>query len=153
MNTIDGYILSIEDLPEFIESKYLEYFNRNSKGEVKKIIQNLVNNLSDIKYVYFEYPYVEKIYRDTYYNFFSTKHKEYHKNCMRIALFSMPIENEDFRSREKKAKLVDSFHGVFTIRPTYPYILGWNLISPKNIVGTSELTFCSKKYKFLINGV
>lgn len=39
-----------------------------------------------------ESDYVDKVYRDSYYSYFSTKLKDYGRNCLRISFFE-PIFN------------------------------------------------------------
>ena len=43
-----------------------------------------------------EYPYVEEYYRDSYYSFYSRKHKEYNRNCFRISFFKPVVTEENF---------------------------------------------------------
>lgn len=41
---------------------------------------------SDVKLV-IETDYVDKVYRDSYYQYYSSKQLEYNRNCVRISLF------------------------------------------------------------------
>jgi len=56
------------------------------KGELQRMTADLRQDLSCC----IEYPYVDMYYRDTYYNYYAKKHKDYNRYCFRISfsLFS-----------------------------------------------------------------
>ncbi len=102
--------------------------------------------------VYFEYPYVDKHYRDSYYSYFSTKHIEYKRNSIRLSFFISGIDETAFRDSEKQKILQESFLGFITIRPTKRSVIGRSLISPK-LYENSKFVTCLSSFSVLVNGV
>src|SRR5258706_15894488 len=56
--------------------------------DAKKVAEELELILSDqVKCILVEYPYVDKDYRSTYYNFYSKKSRRYSSFCARLHFF------------------------------------------------------------------
>ena len=104
------------DIPQIVVKEQLHSFH-----------QKLINRLV----VVFEYPYVDKHYRDSYYFYFSTKHNEIKRDSIRLSFFSDDIEEAFFYNESKHINLQNSFLGFITLRPTRINILGRNLVSPR----------------------
>jgi hypothetical protein len=83
---------------------------------------------SSIKSIVVEYPYVDKDYRSTYYNFYSKRHRNYDKFCFRLHFFEKPFESEDDLPKND-----DSYQGSIVLRPTEVTPLGRTQLSPKAI--------------------
>jgi hypothetical protein len=95
-----------------------------------KRIQELLGNLEDnISYV-FEFPYVDRHYRDTFYVYYSAKHEEFYRNCIRIHLFT----NFFITKSDDLVNLTDDdmkkYKGFFIVRPLPRFPLGRSIISP-----------------------
>jgi hypothetical protein len=99
-----------------------------------------------------EYPYVDKLYRNEYYYFFSSKLYDYKRDCIRLSFFSAEIKNEDFRNQDRQQFLQDHYLGFLVIRPTFPALIGRNVLSPKffnnPLVAITFSPYCTS-----INGV
>jgi hypothetical protein len=78
-----------------------------------------------------EYPYVDRVYRDSYYRYFSTKTTSYNRNCIRLSLFDNEISPDLFRGNKVTKMLQHHYLGYLVLRPTIPQIIGRNMISPK----------------------
>jgi hypothetical protein len=109
-------------------------------------------------YFLIEYPYVDRIYRDSYYHYFSTKLGNYKKDCIRLSIFEGEIFPQDFRENEKIKQVAERYLGFMVLRPTVPAILGRNIISPHALrvkdflsVGSSFQTTVNA-IKFQANG-
>ncbi|MDX8341758.1 hypothetical protein SLH46_21340 [Draconibacterium sp. IB214405] len=102
--------------------------------------------------VFFEYPYVDKFYRDSYYTYFSTKHTAYKRNSIRLSFFTKGVDDSYFRDKDKKGKLQQAFLGFITIRPTKRGLIGRSLISPK-LYRHNNFVTCLTSFSTLINGV
>jgi len=102
---------------------------------------------------YIEYPYVDLVYRDTYYKFHSTKvgHKE--KDCIRISFFDSKINEDAFdkKALEVHCKGNDYFLGCLIIRPTKLNPIGRTILSPK-IYSKKLRSLILRDYTFQING-
>lgn len=77
----------LTSLYSLIESQFL--FKKNL---IEQEIETFINQLSDNLYAFIEYPYIDKLYRNSYYNYFATKHRNYQKDCIRVALFNHEIK-------------------------------------------------------------
>ena len=97
--------------------------------DFRRIIK-LLNELADNIFYVFEYPYVDRHYRDTFYTYHAAKHEEFYRNCIRIHLFA------DF-SIAKAEDLIDlmnadkkKYRGFFIVRPLPKCPLGRSMITP-----------------------
>lgn len=77
-----------------------------------------------------EYPYVDKVYRDSYYAYFSSKRRLYQKNCIRISIFDGPVLPDQFRSAGSIASLRERYRGFMVLRPTMPHVIGRSVLAP-----------------------
>lgn len=125
-------LLSI--LPEFIESIY-----KISKGLSVWEIKNITNRLSENLIYFFEYPYVEKYYRDTFYNYYSKKHISPHRDSIRISIFNSELDTLNYVSLPDN-DIEKYYLGFLTLRPTSYRMLGHTFISP---LALKEINFIS----------
>ena len=86
---------------------------------VKKHLDKLKENM----FLLAETDYVDKVYRDSYYNYYSSKLTKYERNCIRISLFEGVVELTDFWDNGKRDKLQEQYRGFIIIRPTDPYVV------------------------------
>jgi hypothetical protein len=120
--------------------------------EVESYIANLIEPIKDEMFFCIEFPYVDKFYRDTYYTYFSSKHNGYHRDCIRVSLFEMAIETKHFLERHYREDLINAFRGYFTIRPTFPNIIGRTLIN-KNAFQENDFSICEYSTNVSVNGI
>jgi len=95
-----------------------------------KRIQELLRELEDNLFYILEYPYVDRHYRDTFYLYYSAKHEEFYRNCVRVHLFKdfsivKPEELVELTESDKEKYL-----GFFIVRPLSRFPLGRSMISP-----------------------
>lgn len=102
-----------------------------AKKLYKIYIHSHIEQLSDEAYFVIEAPYVDKVYRDSYYNYYSSKNKSYKRDSIRVSIFSEKIIASDFRDSTKKDELQNKFMGFIVLRPTEPSLIGRSVISPK----------------------
>jgi hypothetical protein len=119
---------------------------------IGKSLHKYFDDFRDDIYCYLEYPYVDRVYRDSYYNYFSSKHLHYDRNCIRLSLFAVPFTMDDFRETSGISKLKESFLGYFVIRPTMEKIIGRSMVSPRALKEINFIT-CLVSEKCSINGV
>ncbi len=108
--------------------------------------------LLDDSYLLAETNYVDRVYRDSYYNYFSSKLRRQFRDCIRISIFKNEIKNEDFRDHKKIGELKNRFFGFLILRPTEPNLLGRNIISP-NAFKKSGFGCCTTSFKTTVNGL
>lgn len=92
------------------------------KDDLERILKDTSNNL----FCCMEYPYVEEYYRDSYYSFYSRKHRNYNRNCFRISFFKPEITEDNFLDVDME----DKFLGYVVLRPTPKRIIGYTFLSP-----------------------
>ena len=100
----------------------MEYLSFN----VMNLFQESISSI--VKTVIVEYPYVDKDYRSTYYNFYSKRHRTYDQFCFRLHFFEKPLESE-----KNLPEVSNAYLGSIVLRPTEVTPLGRTLLSPKAI--------------------
>lgn len=121
-------------------------------SSIEPTLDELTQLLREDLNFYMEYPYVEKVYRDSFYNYYSTKHNSTIRNCARIAFFSNEVMESDFRDKNSFGKIQENFLGYITIRPTLPNLIGKTMLSPMAYRENRGI-YCLTKANVLINGV
>ncbi|MCW7469593.1 hypothetical protein [Leptospira kanakyensis] len=108
----------------------------NFSKESFEFINNRLNHLKqDLTFV-LEYPYVDSIYRDSYYEYYASKHIPYDRNSIRITLFSQEVNFENLvdGNSEYIKKFKSSFLGFIILRPTIDRPIARSVISPKALI-------------------
>ena len=139
---------------ELISSKIISEFQKIiSVGH--KIIENDIKTVTDVirndVVCFVEYPYVERIYRDSYYSFFSKKHKHCYRDSIRISFFLNSLTEEEFYSYSDE-ELNDKFLGYISLRPTTFRVIGNSFLSPKAMANHDDFVCCLCKKVILVNG-
>jgi len=143
------YLTKQEFLQSIIEIVEEEF--KISRDLVKEQINQISHTFIEEINCYIEYPYVEKYYRDTYYNFYSKKHKSCKRNSIRISFFSNCITHDALLDSEKNELIEKNFFGFITIRPTSYRILGHSFLSPRILIN-KEFVCCLCNKTVLISG-
>ena len=99
-------------------------------GNLVRRLQIHIDRLRDDVNFIIEYPYVDRVYRDSYYSYFSTKMTVYPRDCIRLSLFEGPLEPAQFREKLDRDVLQKKYFGFIVLRPTVPNIVGRSMISP-----------------------
>lgn len=120
---------------------------------IKSHLVPYIDSLKDHLYVVVEFPYVDKMYRDAYYHYYSSKLGDYHRESIRLSFFNVEIFDEDFRNAEiKDQKLSPNYLGFIVLRPTFPKIIGRTALSPK-AKKNDKILCCLAKINVTANGV
>lgn len=122
------------------------------KQKVEKQLQEILDKFIDDIFIIVEYPYVDKYYRDTYYNFFSKKHTPHQRDSVRVSFFRNSVQSEDFVNEEKIKDIQNAFLGVLTIRPTSFRVIGHTFLSPK-ILNDKSFVSCLCNERVSIGGI
>jgi hypothetical protein len=101
-------------------------------------------NLKDSIYLLAETSYVDKVYRDSYYNYYSSKLNQNKRDCLRISIFDGEINSRMFEDTSMVDSLKNKYCGFLVIRPTIPYIIGRSIISPKALKDNSFISCLTK---------
>ena len=122
------------------------------ENDIKERLERYLNPLKDNLNVFFEFPYVDKVYRDTYYHYYSTKHYSYLRNCIRLSLFDCELDKEHFRSQQLIEKLNENYLGFIVIRPLPLHLWGRSILSPKAFKN-NDFVCCLANINTSTNGV
>jgi len=112
-------IIAITQLTDELVSLIEDIFGF-PKDNCRNLVENYFRHLRDDLTVLIEYPYVDNVFRDSYYFYFSSKHRDYDRNCIRLSFFEGQISLESFRNSELSGTIKDNFLGIYVLRPTHP---------------------------------
>lgn len=133
-------------------SNFVEHVFKIFPDNIGAEIDYFSSLLRDDLVCYMEYPYVEKVYRDSFYHYYSTKHNSKIRDCARISFFEPSIKLSDFRKKDSFSLIKKSFLGYITIRPTYPNLVGRTMLSPSVYKSNNNL-YCLTENEVEINGI
>jgi hypothetical protein len=112
--------------------------------------------LKDVKpdcYIGIESQYVDKLYRDIYYHYYSSKLYPYRRDCIRLSFFSAKINAADFHSEKGKRKLQKNYLGFLVIRPTPRNVIGRNVLRPDIFQKAGQGLITTTSLSTAINGI
>lgn len=120
-------------------------YQRSAYKMFKEIVGKILSNYQELT-IGVELIYIDRIYRDTYYHFFSGLHAEYPRICKRLVFFSGNLNFDNYFNLSKKCeeqynKILNEFQNAFlgsmVIRPLRTGAIGRTLLNPKAILGSS----------------
>lgn len=140
-----AWILDISD-SEFVRGKdFLMQHNASFK-----ILWELLSHLS-VYTVVLEDHYVDRVYRDSYYFYYSAKHFNYSRFCKRLCIFDGILEN--VFSEYSDEELQEMFIGSIVIRPIPNRSIGRTLLNPKYFLDEgTECWYRLAKYNVTVYG-
>lgn len=97
--------------------------------------------------VVIETEYVDRVYRDCFYSYYSTKLERYERNCIRLSLFNPSITAYSEFDSDYAVKLQDAYLGFIIVRPLINSCIGRNVISPKAEKNCEELAIREAEVK------
>ncbi len=149
--------IEIYTLKEFVDS--IKNSNKTKKSVLKDLglpvdisdsneeITNFFLTLREDLTVIVETDYVDKVYRDSYYNYFSTKLKDYQRNCIRVSLFEPNVISDFDLTKDQKKMMQSCYLGFVILRPLVKARIGRNVISPKAKKNGNDLAICEAPIK------
>ena len=153
--SISVLVAPISSSEELFKQVVLSEFNF-SISVVDRIYLNrfkpIFDKLKDNCYLLAETIYVDKVYRNSYYKYFSSKLDKQFRDCIRISIFEDEINGDDFRTSENIDRIKNLYRGFLIVRPTLPNLLGRNIISPKAF-NDSNFECCSTTFQITSNSV
>lgn len=100
-----------------------------------------------------EFPYTDKVYRDSYYHYYASKLYSYKRDCIRVSIFKKGIDHSFFRDSSKTTQLGDLYLGFFIVRPLTPALLGRNAIARSAFIHGGDLLVMTAPISSAINGI
>lgn len=107
-------------------------------NENSQTLKNKLNKILDmIGYpvtVVCEFYYVDKVFRDSYYNYFGAKHLKIERNCKRLSFFNVAVtENMFYNDYSENNELQKSFVGIMVLKPLQIGKVGRTLLNPQKL--------------------
>lgn len=120
--------------------------NKTTKLE-NKYFSVLIPNLA----VVVEYPYVDKVFRNSYYRYYSGKAKQVSRDCIRLSFF---IDTDPSIAGNPMIHEIweQQYRGFMILRPTELNIVGRNAISP-DIYIENNFLICKTEIPASVNGL
>lgn len=133
------YTLSLKEGLEdenSLKSIFINSFQLSDKKgtDILKSFKHYTSHLRDSIYLVVETNYVDKVYRDSYYCYYSTKLEPYHRNCIKISFFDVEIEPDMFYNPDSHSALNKAYLGFMIVRPLAHSPIGRSVISPKALI-------------------
>ncbi len=148
------YLESIMNAEELVVFLLHDVFKMD-KMHAEKLYQNSVKKhlekLKDTMFLFVETNYVDKVYRDSYYHYYSSKLSNCKRDCIRISFFDGTIEISDFWNSLIKEDLQRKYKGYMILRPTEPYVIGRSVISPCALK-TNHFCSCTTEFTTTVYG-
>lgn len=121
---------------------------------VTNALRPFCDQLRDDIVAYFETEYVDKVYRDSYYRYYSSKASKYPRDCIRLSFFdnSSDAFSHGIIAEHPDDKVRDAYRGFLVIRPTIPKIVGRSAISPKALKN-SDFVSCLVDITTTVDGL
>lgn len=141
----------ISDVAGKLSKLLLDRFDFD-QASCRRIIKRHFRGLREDITVVIEVPYVDKVFRNSYYHYFSSKHFRYDRDCIRLSLFEGSVTEHHFEDPQLFSALAESFLGVIVIRPTFPQLFGRTSLSPKALK-KHDFVACLATTPFSINGL
>ena len=159
MKEINRYLLTKSDFADFVNEEdqllkdfLLDYdFSRDIRKNLIEYVNEFMSSFNDNLKIFVEFPYVDKLYRNSYYHYFSSKLTNISRDCMRLNFFKSVIEPDCFYSGDQKF-LQNSYLGYLVLRPLYKRWIGRNLLSPA-ILKNSNIECCQINEEVSVNGI
>lgn len=153
--SISIYIEPVVNGEELIKSLLQEEFDVseiNAGILFKNLVKPHFDSFKDNTFVLAETNYVDKVYRDSYYHYYSSKLLKYKRDSVRLSFFEEVITDSDFFDGTQHDTLQQKYRGFIVLRPTDPFIIGRSVISPL-LLKTTNFISCVSKFHTTVNGV
>ena len=152
---IESYIVSKNEFHKRIIKDIQNLLGISEKLAVKVYNDQLtfhIDQLKDFLSIVIEFPYVDKVYRNSYYNYFSSKLGDYGRDSIRLSFFKGNITDKDFKGNIDKEHLQSNFLGFMVLRPTISNIIARSIISPKALNDNGFIS-CIAKFSTTVNSI
>lgn len=150
-------ICNISELETTLESISKTFGNKQfdiNKSRYKDSLKSYIKELNQNLYAFIEYPYNDRLYRDTYYSYYSTINRRISRDCIRISLFNIKLTRDHFINPELKKELLheDVFLGYLVVRPTDIKRVGRCFVNPKAYINNNFI-YCKGTIDALVYGI
>ena len=118
---------------------------------VEGLVEKYFSVLSPNLVVVVEYPYVDKVYRNSYYRYYAGKAEQVARDCIRLSF--LIDTSPTLANKAMKPELWAQFYrGFMILRPTELNVVGRNGISPM-IYNDNDFVICKTNLPASVNGL
>lgn len=152
---ISVYFAPLSDHVELVKQLLVDVFQLDdevAKNLAINVAKTHFDRLNDDCFLVAESIYIDRVYRDSYYNYYSSKNNAYARDSVRISIFQGEVIEDNFKSIGEVEKLKPRYRGFMILRPTPPQIIGRSVISPKALKSNSFLC-CTADIQSTVNAV
>ena len=121
---------------------------------VANALESIVGRIRNDISVYLETEYVDKVYRDSYYRYYSSKASKYPRDCIRLSFFdnSSGAFTSGTIAACPIADVKNAYLGFLVIRPTVPNIVGRSAIDPR-VFKAHDFVSCLVNVHTTVDGI
>lgn len=120
-------------------------------GVAQGLVEKYFSVLSPNLVVVVEYPYVDKVYRNSYYRYYAGKAEQVARDCIRLSF--LIDTSPTLANKLMKPELWSQFYrGFMVLRPTELNVVGRNGISPI-IYNDNDFVICKTNLPASVNGL
>jgi hypothetical protein len=153
MSSIQFSITQINEAVNTVKDFIFKFYKKEDIDlSIESVLYQVFDELKDDLWVAIEYPYVDKVYRDSFYTYFASKHNLYARDCIRVSFFASELNHSHFRNKEGEQYLRNNFRGYLIIRPTFSCPIGRSLID-KRAFEEDDFVICHYSGNVAVNGV
>lgn len=117
------------------------------KAEFDKYLKDFRTDLLVVAENY----YIDKVYRNSFSNYYSTKLNSYSEYCVRLSFLDPECTIEDFEQININ-KIKKCYLGFMVLRPIYPGTIGRTVLNPRALLHGCDILYCSSKIRASIFG-
>ncbi len=128
-----------------------EYQSDHSMQILWQLLKDILHKNGKILLAIENY-YVDKIYRNSYYSYYSGKHFSYSRFCKRLFIFNGNLSNDCEFSDISIRELEENFIGSMVIRPLFGRRIGRSLLNPFYLYNSDEAYLRYAKYSITMFG-
>lgn len=128
-NSVKGFFFQNLELNVYDRSKIMPFIDHH--------LSQFLDELKPELKMVVETDYVDKVYRDSYYAYFSTKLKDYGRNCLRVSFFEPVFNTKEEFINLSGAEAQEAYRGFLVVRPLAKCI-GRNAIDIRAKIGNAQ---------------
>lgn len=154
ISSVKEYLQGEDIVNVIIDNLHLIHENPDSRQYVIHHIAKFLQTLREDLTILVETEYVDKVYRDSYYTLYSTKLRNYHRNCVRISFFTPDFNEDTALTVDSIDSIKRAYLGFLVIRPLAECCIGRNVISPLAKNSTySDMAICKAQISSTCMGI
>lgn len=138
------------ELEQLVDDLHVADISLVERDVIKGIIKNFMQYLRDDIFVVKEKNYVDRVFRDSYYDYYSTKLRDHNRNCVRLSFFDKDIDVRFVLDNVDNIK--NNYLGFLILRPQQMCI-GRNVINRYARKGGQDIKICKSEVSSSCYGI